>query len=199
MLRRTRGAKLGLRRCSNLPGLALFKHRSRLIIRDGDWRLEVGTETDPWTVDPTTRGGSGQRASGSHGGSRPQLARIFQRHQRAPDISGAGSPARPPGPTPSRRGPPRAAACATAHPCSTTGDPRPAIPDPNSTQHGVALGLLLLPHPFPLAAGEPSRRNRPFPVRPLLQPPSRDLPINSFKISGASAQKFFILFVFQKQ
>ena len=114
MLRRTRGAKLGLRRCSNLPGLALFKHRSRLIIRDGDWRLEVGTETNPWTVDPTTRGGSGQRASGSHGGSRPQLARIFQRHQRAPDISGAGSPARPPGPTPSRRGPPRAAACATA-------------------------------------------------------------------------------------
>ena len=52
-------------------------------------------------------------------------------------------------------------------PCCYRGEPRPAIPDPNSTHHRVALGPLLLPHPIPLAAGEPSRRNLPFPVRPF--------------------------------
>ena len=104
-------------------------HRTKMIESTGDSvrsapvsanhlrrRLALGGWDEGRSVDPTTRrgGAAGQRASGSHGGSRPQLARIFQRHQRAPDISGAGSPARPPGPTPSRRGPPRAAACATA-------------------------------------------------------------------------------------
>jgi hypothetical protein len=54
----------------------------------------------------------GAAVSGSHGGSRPQLARIFQ------PISAPASQTSPPhrplatGPHPSRRCPPRAAACA---------------------------------------------------------------------------------------
>jgi hypothetical protein len=84
--------------------------RSRLIICDGD--LALGGWDGDRSVDPTTRGGrgGGQRASGS----RPQLARIFQRHQRAPETSSAPVPPLAPGPPEPPRRPPSAAACTTA-------------------------------------------------------------------------------------
>jgi len=73
-------------------------------------------------------------------------------------------------------------------------------PEPRRNHPEVALGLLYLPHPGPLAVGEPSHRKPAgaAPCRPPLFPPSGQGPFcKAFNFSSGLAANFYFLFVFK--